>query len=83
MDKIIFTDHARSQMRERQILEKAARDCLKDPDKIVLQNFPRFRAVKRVRRFKKLYLLVVVFEQQAKIKEVVTVFYTSKIHKYL
>jgi hypothetical protein len=83
MDKIIFTDHAKSQMREREISEKAVKDGLKNPDKIILQNLPRFRALKKIRRLKKSYLLVVVFDKSAKTKEVVTVFYTSKLSKYL
>ncbi len=83
MDKVVFTDHALSQMKERGISQKLVKICVQKPDKISLQNLPRFRAIKKLRRLKKFYLLVIIFDQLEKEKHIVTVFYTSKTHKYL
>ena len=83
MDEIIFTKHARLQMEERHVAEKTVLACLKNPDKIILQNFPRFRAVRKLKKLKKDYLIVVVFDLFTQSKEIVTVFYTSKFSKYL
>jgi len=70
-------------MAERKIAEKSVKTGLKDADKVIFQDKHRFRAVKKVRRLKKNYCIVIVFDQFPNLKEVVTVFYTSKIHKYL
>ena len=83
MDEVIFTNHARLQMQQRHITEKAVRECLRIPDKTIIQNSLRFRAIRKIKRFKKAYLIVVVFDKFTNRKEVVTVFYTSKFHKYL
>lgn len=83
MDKIIFSFHARMQMEERKISEKLVISCLKKPLKTTLQKDNRFKAVKKVNRLKKTYLVVVIFDQLDGVKEIVTVFYTSKFHKYL
>ena len=83
MEEVTFTGHCRLQMRERHITEKAILSCLKSPDKVIFQSNHRFRGVKKIGKFKKVYLMVVVFDQFPNLKEVVTVFYTSKLHKYL
>lgn len=83
MDEIRFTDHCLLQMKERGISEKAVKACLRNPDKLIVQKDARVRAIKKISKLKKVYLCLVVFEQTRNLKEVVTVFYTSKIHKYL
>jgi hypothetical protein len=83
MDEIKFSHHARAQMKERRILEQVVINCITKPVKLFRQKGSRFRAVRRVKRTGKNYLVVVIFDQFSAYKEVVTVFYTSKFQKYL
>lgn len=83
MDEIVFSRHCRAQMQERNISEKQILDCLKKPDKISFQSDGRLRVIKKVLRLKKVYLIIVVFEQLPERKEIITAFYTSKLNKYL
>lgn len=83
MPKITFSKHARYQLRERNIPRKKVVDSFKNPDKIVKQSDKRTRLVKEIERAGKKYLLIIIFDQKDSIKEVITVFITSKIRKYL
>lgn len=82
MPKIIFSDHAIYQMKERNIKEKLVKLTLRNPDKTVLQFNFRKRVLRRFRYRGKNYLLIVIFEEQYQTKKVITTFITSKIKKY-
>lgn len=83
MRRIIFSKHARSQLKERNISEQEVKDSFKNPDKIVKQSSNRFRLVKIVQKHNKNYTLIIVFERKRTLDEIITVFLTSKIKKYL
>lgn len=83
MPKIVFTNHARYQMFERDINKKLVIETLASPNKIILQTNLRKQAIKLFKRNKKKYLFVVIYEKTGRFKKVITVFLTSKIKKYL
>jgi len=83
MRKITFSKHARFQLKERNIPEQEVKDSFERSDKVIKQAPGRFRLIKVIQRFNKEYLLVVVFERKEFSNEVITVFITSKIKKYL
>lgn len=83
MLEIIFTSHAIYQIREREILKSVIIFALKSPDKIILQDNFRKRAVKIMTRGKRRYALVVIYQEKRSTKTIITVFITSKIKKYL
>ncbi|MBI2459524.1 MAG: DUF4258 domain-containing protein [Parcubacteria group bacterium] len=83
MPKIIFSDHAIYQMRERKITEKLVKLALNKPDKIILQFNFRKKSIKQFKRRRRNYLLIVVYEEQRAAQKVITAFITSKIQKYL
>ena len=82
MSSVRFSKHARDQLRERNISEREVKSCIIDPDKVVVQDMIRFRAVRRINRGGRAYALIVVYDKGKEI-EVVTAFYSSKIKKYL
>ena len=45
---IVFTDHAREQLKERNISESKVITCLHKPEKIVREQGIRFRALKTI-----------------------------------
>jgi len=83
MFRIIFTNHSRYQLRERSIDKKLVLKTINSPDKIILQHEIRKQAVKLIKRNKKKYLIVVIYEETSRSKKVITAFLTSKIKKYL
>lgn len=83
MSKIIFTDHAIYQIRERNISEQFVKQALRKPDKTFLQTNFRKKIIKKFKQRRKNYLLIVVCEEQDGMKKVITAFITSKIKKYL
>ncbi|TRZ77168.1 DUF4258 domain-containing protein [bacterium] len=81
--KIIFSEHAKNQLKERNIAEIRVIEAITFPDKIVKQVNQRMQAVKIYTIQSKKYLLIVVFEQTNTVKTIITAFITSKIRKYL
>jgi len=81
--EIQLTDHALAQLQERNLSEADVRQVIKEPYKITRQSAVRYRAIRKTRRRNKQYLLVVIYDAVGSRKEVVTVFLTSKIGKYL
>ena len=78
-----FTDHARQQLQERNLSESDIVKTLRKPDATIKQSSHRFRAIRKIRKHSKTYLLVVIYDMQTTHKEVITAFLTSKIKKYL
>lgn len=83
MVKIVFSSHAKWQLLERKISEREVLETVEKPDNITQQPNGRFQALKTKERQGKEYLLVVIYEGTPLVQEIVTVFYTSKIKKYL
>ena len=83
MIRILFSLHAKLQLIERKISEREVLETIRSPVSIVRQPNGRFQALKTKERNGKDYLLVVIYEERQSIREVITVFYTSKIKKYL
>lgn len=83
-DRVItFSDHAQAQLKERNLSRTRVLGALKKPDAIVRQGEQRFYAVQLIRRHRKPYALVVVYDETPGHIEIVTQFITSKIKKYL
>ena len=80
--KIIFSDHARYQMRVRKLTANQVRLVVAKPDSFYTQSDGRIQAKKKEIYAGKTYLLVVIYEQGKESIEIVTVFRTSKIKKY-
>lgn len=81
--RIIFSDHARAQMSERNIREEAILRAIENPDKITRQDGNRFAAQKLIRKNGKQHLLIVAYDEIEDTREVVTSFFTTKFKKYL
>lgn len=81
--KISFSKHALYQLKERNLSRELAIETIENPSAIVEQENNRFRAVKLIRRSNKDFLTVVVYDKTNSHTEIVTVFITSKIRKYL
>jgi len=83
MVKIVFSSHAKWQLVERKISEREVLETIGKPASIVRQPNGRFQALKIREREGKKYLLVIIYEETSSVQEIITVFYTSKIKKYL
>ena len=83
MQKIVFSKHARFQLKERNISEREVKESFKNPDRIIKQRPNRFRLLKVIRKQDKDYLLIIVFERKKSSDEIITAFITSKVKKYL
>ena len=81
--RIVFSDHARAQMDERNIREEAILRAMENPDKVVKQRGNRFAAQKLIHKNSKKYLLVVAYDEIGDMREIVTSFVTTKFKKYL
>jgi len=81
--EIRFTDHARQQLCERNLSKADAIKTMYAPDAVIKQSTHRHRAVRKIRKQSKMYLLVVVYDIHTTHKDIVTAFLTSKIKKYL
>ena len=81
--QVIFSEHALYQLKERKISKEEVILALLDTDKIISQTNQRFKALKIVKRKRKKFLLIVVFEKINSKKIIITAFLTSKIKKYL
>lgn len=83
MNNIVLSDHARKQLKERNLSEIEILKTINKPDKIIQQSTLRHKALKIIHKNKKQYLLIVVYDIKNITKEIVTAFLTSKITKYL
>lgn len=81
--KITFSDHARTQMRERNLSEDMVLRVMENPDKVVRQSGNRLAAQKLIGKNGKKYLLIVVYDEMGDTYEIVTSFLTAKFKKYL
>lgn len=81
--KIRFTDHAHAQLKERNLLEADVVETVRKPDHVIRQSSARLRAIRKIRKRNRTYLLVVIYDEKDIFKEIVTAFITSKIKKYL
>ena len=83
MAEIVFSPHAQLQLTERNISEGEILEVMGNPIKVARQPNGRFQALKMRELEGRKYLLTVVYEEVGPVQEIVTAFYTSKIHKYL
>ena len=83
MHKVEFSQHAQAQMKERGIPTHLILTTLEYPDKTASQTNGTKRRIKRFKRNGKDYVLVVVYRELAAATRVVTIFFTSKVRKYL
>ena len=81
--KIIFSEHALFQIRERNLSKNLLIETVENPDTIVLQLDKRSRAQKIIEKEGKKYVLIVIYDMNGKNKEIVTAFLTTKFKKYL
>lgn len=81
--KVVFSDHAESQLTERNIPKAEVIKTIKHPHQTIFERIGRWRAVRKIRRRNKNYVLVVIYDRSNSAIEVVTEFITSKINKYL
>ena len=81
--QVIFSKHALYQLKERKISKEEVILALLNTDKIISQTNQRFKALKIVKRKRKKFLLIVVFEKINSKKIIITAFLISKIKKYL
>lgn len=81
--KIIFSEHARYQMLERNISEEEIISTLLAPNKIIKQTEEKIQAVKIIKQNRKKYLMVVIYREINSGKKVITAFLTTKFKKYL
>lgn len=83
MAEIIFSEHAKDQLMERNIVARDVKVTIEKPDKLIIQLDQRLRAAKTIKMPNVKYLLVVIYERKHDTIEVVTAFKTSKFKKYL
>lgn len=81
MVKIVFSDHARYQLRERNINKALVRGVLENPDRAFVQA--RIRAVKLFNKNRRRVVCVVIYEVSRGTTRVITAFNTTKIKKYI
>lgn len=77
-----ITDHARKELRRRQIPESALKAVLDNPEQIVPEESGRKAYQSRLDFGGKIYLVRAIVEDDVKPAVVVTVYRTSKIAKY-
>ena len=83
LPRIIFSRHAIYQIKERGIDETEIFLAITRPDKVIHCPEGRFRAIKKVKRNNKAFLLVVVYKPINSSAKIITAFLTSKVKKYL
>jgi len=81
--KIVFSEHARNQMLERNISKEEIISTIANPEKIIKQAQKKFRAVKLIKKNDEKYLIMVIYRQTNSAKKVITAFLTTKFKKYL
>ena len=80
---IVFTEHAKGQLIERELSEMFILNSVKNPNIIKRQKDGRFQYIKSFKQKNKLFMLVCIVEKSLNTILVITVFKTSKIKKYL
>ena len=82
--KIIFTEHAREQLRERKISQELVEEVLKDPEQVVQDAEGNPIAQNRYfdKEEGKEMLLRVFYREEQGTRRVITVYKTSRIRKY-
>ena len=78
-----FSSHALFQLHERGLTQAEVRVAVQKPDKRIQQSLHRYRAIRWIRKRKKRYLLIAIYDVSGTTAEVVTAFLTSKVKKYL
>ena len=81
--KIHFSQHALLQIQERNLAHADIIRTVQRPFQKRQQSKKRYQAIRVVLREQKRYLLVVIYDQKTSSREIVTAFYSSKLHKYL
>lgn len=81
--RVVFSDHARAQMSERNIREEVILRAIENPDKITRQDGNRLAAQRLIHKDGKKYLLIVAYDEIGDTREVMTSFLTTKFKKYL
>jgi len=81
--EIVFSEHAKHQMLERNLSKSEIISTVLKPNKIIPQSHGKFQAVKLVKKNGKQYLMVVIYRKTNSSLKVITAFLTSKIKKYL
>lgn len=81
--EIAWSEHARKQLTERNLLPADIERTVRTPDKLAAQSAIRYQAVRTLRKGNRQYLLVVIYDQRNGRREIVTAFLTSKMKKYL
>mgnify|MGYP001603046411 CR=1 FL=1 len=77
--EVVFSEHARYQMREREITEEEVLETLNIPDRVLRQPDGRYQYSRKLHG----RALVVICAQKEHAIEVVTAFPSSKLKKYL
>ena len=80
-DRIIFSPHAHSQLKERKLNEEDVLETLQRPDEVVASGH-RLVTQKVITLRDKPYLLRVIYEELDGAALVVTLYITSRIAKY-
>jgi len=70
-------------MREREISQKEVEKIIKKPEKIFRRSKYRYVAQGKIKFDGKIFLLRVIYDKINEDKEIVTVYRTSKLRKYL
>ncbi len=83
MKRVILSEHALFQMKERGIDREVVVASIARPDKQHLQSSGRIQAIRRILKNGKPYCAIVVYENLPRHVRVITIFITSKIRKYL
>jgi hypothetical protein len=81
--EIKFSAHALFQMREREISQKEVEKIIKKPEKIFKRSKYRYIVQGKIKFDGRLFLLRVIYDKINEDKEIVTVYRTSKLRKYL
>ena len=79
---IEFSKHAKRQLAERNLSEEAVTDCLEKPQQVLYNSRGKGIAHKIFEKEGKDFLMRVIFLEESNRRKVVTVYITSKIHKY-
>ncbi len=78
----MISDHARFQMKERNISEKLVQKVVEVPQETFRQGDGRIRSIRKFTKSGKKYVIVVISEGEKTPKKVITAFITSKVSKY-
>lgn len=83
MKRVILSEHALFQMKERSIGREVIIGTLASPDKKSVQSSGRIQAIRKINLNGKSYCVIVIYEDLPRHYRVITVFISSKVRKYL